>query len=234
MDFQPSFLEPTPEQPAADPFCPPPDGSGLRLTVTGHRLSKIIEYNGVRVPVGSVYSGPSGIETAVAARLKNYAQLVLEDLWTKPEIVYIGMALGFDMAVAHACRSLTIPFMACIPFKGQEAYWSDAQQNHYQWLLSHASQVTYVCDGQYAAYKFLVRDQYMVDRGTHLLCFWNGSKGGTYSTVKMAEKKKIPIGNCWQPWAKFIYQDETQVPHQVRIRECQAQAGESSRDWRFF
>lgn len=236
-----AFLLPTDN----DPFTDVP-GTGLRLTVTGHRPNKIIEHNGVVVPtVIPPPTTPERLEQAVMQRLYRYVKFVFSDMPVKPEIVYIGMALGFDQAVANACVELKIPFFACIPFKGQEHVWTGPQQGHYHFLLKRASQITFVCEGRYAPWKYIKRDQFMVDSGTHMLSFWNGMRqGGTYKTVKMAEKKGIPIANCWQPWARFVYKDETKVPHQVCMRltvgshDQAEQAGESSspasREWRLF
>lgn len=234
-----------PTAPDFDPFTASIDGSGMILSVTGHRFQKIVNHNGVAVPTRTPPpSTPEENEQLVYGRLCGYAKITLEDLWIKPELVYIGMALGFDQATAFACVRLKIPFVACVPFNTHSKTWTGAHQTHYYWLLKQASQVVHTSEGGYANWKYLHRDKYMVDRATHLLAFWNGMRnGGTYQTVRMAEKKPIGIGNCWQPWARTIYKDTQDVPHQVRIRQLAssqtqpAQAGQSSsarREWRFY
>ena len=237
----------------SDPFLIPPE-SGLRLGVTGHRLNKILKHNNRTLPVypGSPESeNPIEYERMVEGRLRGYAKLLLSDMWLRPDIVYTGMALGWDQAIANACIDLGIAFYAVIPFVGQERRWSLSQRKHYEYLLRQASNVTYVCDGTYAAWKYLKRDQWIVDHCSHLLCFWNGQPdGGTYKTVQMAERKKpkpLSIANAWQPWARLVYKDEARVPHQIQTHPIPAarqahdqvaQAGQSSsattRDWRFF
>lgn len=38
-----------------------------------------------------------------------------------------------------------------------------------------------------------LRNQLIVDDATHLIAFWDGKSKGTLSSIKMAEKKGIPI-----------------------------------------
>ena len=38
-----------------------------------------------------------------------------------------------------------------------------------------------------------IRNQLIIDDATHLIAFWDGKSRGTLSSIKMAEKKEIPI-----------------------------------------
>lgn len=38
-----------------------------------------------------------------------------------------------------------------------------------------------------------IRNQLIVDDATHLIAFWDNQSKGTLSSIKMAEKKRIPI-----------------------------------------
>lgn len=111
----------------------------------------------------------------------------------KPEKCIVGMALGVDQMVAEACIKLGIPFIAAIPFKGQESVWPEAAQNKYRDLLSKAAEVVVVCEGPYAPWKMQKRNEWMVDHGDALGAVWNGSDGGTANCYKYAEKVEKTI-----------------------------------------
>lgn len=38
-----------------------------------------------------------------------------------------------------------------------------------------------------------LRNQLIIDDATHLICYWDGVSKGTLSSIKIAEKKEIPI-----------------------------------------
>lgn len=45
--------------------------------------------------------------------------------------VCTGMALGVDQDIACVCIQAEVPFVACVPFEGQEARWpADAQRDY--------------------------------------------------------------------------------------------------------
>jgi uncharacterized phage-like protein YoqJ len=111
----------------------------------------------------------------------------------KPEKVISGMALGVDQWAAQAAIDLGIPFIAAVPFKGQETVWPEASQMEYQLLLAKAAQVFIVSEGAYAAWKMHKRNTFMVDNCDLLLAVWNGSDGGTADCVRYAENVKKPI-----------------------------------------
>jgi uncharacterized phage-like protein YoqJ len=110
------------------------------------------------------------------------------------------MALGWDMALAEAAVELGIPFVAAVPFEGQESAWPPASQVDYRNLLGMASEVKIVCPGKYAAYKMQVRNQWMTNNCDLLLVLWDGSPGGTGNCVRYAEKIGRPMINLWANW----------------------------------
>ena len=106
----------------------------------------------------------------------------------KPNIVYTGMALGFDQWVADICIDEKIPFIAALPCQGQDRHWPTKSQQHYKWLLSHAANVVqvdripgYISNRTppdvYHSFKMITRNMWMVDQLTdkadRLLCLWN-------------------------------------------------------------
>lgn len=100
-----------------------------------------------------------------------------------------GMARGVDMIFAEECEALGIPFAAYVPFAGQSSKWSKSEQRRYRELLRQAEFVEIVCDGDWSTprdnWKFLRRNEVMLDEAHVLLSVWSGStRGGTAHAVR--------------------------------------------------
>jgi len=155
---------------------------GGTLSGTGHRL-EVIGYDN-------------------KPKLYRYASFIVAQY--TPDVVISGMAIGWDQALAQGAVDNDVPFIAAVPFLGQADVWPKEAQEEYQALLDKAAEVVIVCEGGFATHKYHVRDQWMVDHGDAMLALWNGVKhGGTYSTVKMAEKANKTIYNVWPGWEEF-------------------------------
>ena len=114
------------------------------------------------------------------------------------EYIISGMAQGWDLALVRAALALGIPFVAAVPFEGQETKWPREHQEAFRNFLERAMRVEIVCPGPYANWKFLKRDEWMVDNSNRLLSLYDGSpKGGTAHTYNYAESKGMPISNVW-------------------------------------
>jgi len=152
------------------------------IVATGHRPDKLGGYNCETIN-----------ELAELAR-----KYIIEH---KPEKVITGMAQGWDTAVAMACVSLKVKFTAAVPYVGQERTWPEDAQKQYRELLKKAKAVHVVSPGGYVPWKYLKRNQWMVDNGTHVLALWNGDqKGGTWHCIKYARQQGKPITNLWKAW----------------------------------
>ena len=103
------------------------------------------------------------------------------------------MALGIDQWAANIAIKLNIPFIAAIPFVGQESKWPPSSQKIFSSLLKKASKQIIVSEGGYASDKMQIRNQWMVDNCDLLIAVWDGTQGGTGNCVKYAEavNKKI-------------------------------------------
>ncbi len=154
------------------------------LAVTGHRPEKLLGYG-----------APAFLH------LTRFASSQLRSV--KPQTVITGMALGWDQAVAEACCQLGIPFIAAVPFAGQERRWQDPDQKRYTDLLRCAKRVEVTAKGGYEAWKMQRRNQWMVQQCKELLALWDGSAGGTANCVRYATARKVPIIDCWDEWLKF-------------------------------
>ena len=152
---------------------------------TGHRPDKL-----------------GGYSQAVTNRLTELAIDNLQLIGAKK--VISGMALGWDMALAEAAIQLGIPFIAAIPFFGQEKMWPKPSQERYQEILKRAEDVIYVCDKGYAPWKMQIRNEWMVDHCDSVLALWDGSKGGTGNCIQYANKVNKPIVNLWDQFKETI------------------------------
>ena len=106
----------------------------------------------------------------------------------KPVQVISGMALGFDTWLVEEALRQGIPFVAAVPFEGQEWRWPRRAQERYQELIQHAAEVQIICQGPYSPKMFQVRNEWMVDRCDLLLAAWTGEKGGTANCTRYAQR----------------------------------------------
>lgn len=167
------------------------------VSVTGHRPSKL----------------KNGYSKNTHIKLISIASTWMKNYFNDIERIYTGMALGWDTAVAKTCAYLNVPFVACIPFKGQEKKWSPADKDSYYSLLELASEIVYVDEleqyqlsfsqpGEYHIVKLQKRNEYMIDQLQStdiLLALWNKeNSGGTYNCIKYAKNKNVNLINLWE------------------------------------
>lgn len=160
------------------------------ITATGHRPDKL-----------------GGYTETTERRLLMVAEAWLDEQektsYGLIKYVRVGMALGWDQAVAQACVNVGVPFHAFIPFKGQESKWPADAQVTYRVLLSKAEDRTYTAPPGYAVEKMQLRNIAMVNgppKCHRILALWNGSRGGTYNCLTYAEGQGVPITNLWDKY----------------------------------
>jgi len=163
---------------------------------TGHRPDKL-----------------GGYSVEVFCCLADYAGSVLSQL--KPSKVISGMAIGWDQALATAAYNLEIPFIAAVPFKGQELFWRKEQQEFYHELLTKAEEVVIVSPGAYSAAKMQVRNKWMVDHADRVVALWDGSSGGTANCIRYAKSQEKEIFNFWNGWNDIILSSMDKAVHHV-------------------
>jgi uncharacterized phage-like protein YoqJ len=146
------------------------------LCATGHRPPKIFPYKIPNPKYNWVY--------------EKIKEAILE---LKPKQAISGMALGFDQLFADVCIELHIPFIAAIPFIGQEKIWPQHEKDKYHALLKQAADQHIVCEGGYSPDKMQVRNCFMVDNSDVVLACFDGSKGGTGNCVDYAKSKNKRI-----------------------------------------
>jgi uncharacterized phage-like protein YoqJ len=157
------------------------------LSVTGHRSNKL-----------------GGYSEEARFTLDSFAAEMLRKL--SPDKIITGMALGWDTAIATSCLNLGIPYIAAIPFEGQERRWKLEDKELYHHLLEYADKVVDVSlevDDKLPPLTFPTyyqhRNEWMVDNSDVLLALWNGGNGGTANCVRYAKGKRLTI-NAWEMW----------------------------------
>jgi len=120
-----------------------------------------------------------------------------------------GMALGWDTAIVEACLHLRLPYVACIPFRGQESQWPSSSQRAYNEYLRKAANVIVCSPGPYSAHKMQIRNERMIDMALHygpgpnnsiLFAMWDGTSGGTENCLSYAQTRMQTMN----AWADFL------------------------------
>lgn len=155
------------------------------LCFTGHRPHKLANCG---IEMGE-------LEERVKAALKI---LLEEKIIGGVSNFYCGMANGSDIWCAQTVVELKnsyphIRLIACIPHEGQEKAWSEEDKALYRRLVAAADEKK-VFFKEYTPGCMQIRNRYMADNAAHMIAIYNGTdKGGTYSTIKYAQKLKRDI-----------------------------------------
>lgn len=160
----------------------------VTIGVTGHRPASVGGY------------GPNAFNVLVSVFDEYLGQNGVSDI----EAVITGMAIGWDQAVARTCINWGIPFIAAVPFIGQERKWPPHSQKQYNWLIERAQKVVVVSEGGYSPFKMQVRNRWIVDNSQEIVALWNKERsGGTFNCVKYALEKEVPVQNLYDRWLEL-------------------------------
>ena len=108
-----------------------------------------------------------------------------------------GMANGCDFYFAEAVLALRaehpdVTLEAAIPCEGQSARWSAAQRRRYDRIARECDYFTVIAQA-YTPDCMLRRNRYMADSASVLIAAYNGSPGGTRSTLLYAIRQGLQI-----------------------------------------
>ncbi len=105
---------------------------------------------------------------------------------------YCGMAEGFDLCALKILvsfkKTYPIKIEACVPYKGQENYFSAQMKTLYRELILQCDETTVFFD-RYTDGSFLIRNRYMVDKADIVFSYCTRNTGGTAYTLRYAESK---------------------------------------------
>ncbi len=128
---------------------------------------------------------------------KDKVLLVLENLIKKGFNTFLcGMAVGFDTECFLILKELReiypINIYACVPCKDQDKSFSEKEKEIYQKLLKDSDEVILLSEHYYKGC-MIVRNKYMVDNSSVLVCYNRKDSGGTFYTVNYAKKRGLKI-----------------------------------------
>lgn len=126
---------------------------------------------------------------------------VLIDLIENQEytIFRAGGARGFDTLAALCVLKLKekypqIELHIYIPCKNQDKYFSVAEKKLYKLIIEHADK-TFLLQENYSNAAMHSRNRAMVDGSDVCVALMTKLTGGTYSTVRYARQKQVPVIN---------------------------------------
>ena len=160
----------------------------LICTFTGHRPEKL--------PWGTD-------ETDLrCVALKIQMEKELRSLCREGVLDYMfGMARGADQYFLECLLRLKgeypITVEAAIPCRQQQRLWPREEQRRYLVNLGKCDKI-HVLEEHYTEGCMLRRNRFMVDRSDILLSVWDGSSGGTASTVAYARTKGLWVIPLWR------------------------------------
>ena len=115
-----------------------------------------------------------------------------------------GACYGFDLICAEQVllrkkiiqykNPVNIKLIAVVPFEEQAAKWKEQDRDKYFNILSKCDDVI-ILNKHYRIGCYHERNRYMVDNSSKLICYYDGSGGGTGYTVEYAKKRSIQIVN---------------------------------------
>jgi hypothetical protein len=137
---------------------------------------------------------PTGPVTTALHRYVQEQQVAHPDL----ELMS-GMAEGWDEFIARTGIEMGVPFHAAVPNRGYGLYyWGRHSQtgqdrlDQFEWLLSKAKTVTYVCPSLYVdgVHANFVRNGYLVAHGNSFAVYNPQSRGTAecFTRIKQARK----------------------------------------------
>lgn len=111
------------------------------------------------------------------------------------------MATGFDLMAGEAVcdfidRGAAVTLVAAIPFPGQADRFAPADRLLYERVLGYAAYTHTLCPS-YRKECYHLRNDFLVAGASVLLCFYNGSPGGTRYTVRKALGAGLRIVNLF-------------------------------------
>lgn len=113
-----------------------------------------------------------------------------------------GMAAGFDMLAAETLLAMKadysdIRLTAVIPFRGQSCKFNPADKERYRSILGKADDMVCLSETYFDGC-FLRRNDYMLERASHIITYYNGEpKGGTFYTFRRAKRMNLEITNLY-------------------------------------
>ena len=145
--------------------------------------------------------------------LEDFARLIVARMiQTGCTEIITGMAWGWDLAVAEACAEIDLPFIAALPFPGQQARWAEADVKRFPRMLEKAHKVWY--GGKLRLNEnYHKRDRLIVQSSAQLWALDSGRRSGSHTTVLFAEEIGCRVIPLWDRWRS--YQQERNPQYEI-------------------
>ncbi len=175
---------------------PGPGGPAPELAAAGRYGMNGLDGNSAAEGIGGTTS--VSYESVIREKLRlAIGQLVEEGFDT----FICGMATGFDLMAGEAVcdfieSGAAVTLVAAIPFPGQADRFAPADRLLYERVLGYAAHTHTLCPS-YRKECYHLRNDFLVAGASVLLCFYNGSPGGTRYTVRKALRAGLRIVNIF-------------------------------------
>jgi len=154
----------------------------------------------------------SGHRTGKMPKSKDELRILKQNLYSEIdnaivdgyETFLFGACFGFDLICAEMVlmrKKIVKPLdpkkiklIAVVPFEEQATKWNEYDRIKYFNILSKCDDVI-TLNKHFRVGCYYARNRYMIDNSSKLICYYNGSGGGTEYTVDYAEKHSVPIIN---------------------------------------
>lgn len=160
-------------------------------------LGKVCAFTGYRPAKMPFASESDPACVALKMRLKDEIYDAVAEGYTD---FLCGMALGSDTWAAELVLEVQktlsgikeVHLHAYLPFARQDERWSAKSRRRYHKILSQCDSVTVLCE-EYKPSCMETRNRAMVQRADRLIAVFDGKKGGTANTIRMAHEKGLEL-----------------------------------------
>ena len=153
------------------------------------------------------FTGHRSIPGAGISVLRSLLRQCIAQAYSKgARTFYCGAALGFDLLAGYEVARLQhihpdIHLILVIPCAEQCKYWSPENRDRYENLIRlvkkrYPSDII-ILSPFYFTGCMQIRNHYMVDHAQICFSYQYNLSGGTFSTVRYAQKKGIPVINLY-------------------------------------
>lgn len=170
----------------------------ITVAFTGYRESKLLGRTKNKSFLAKLISNSKNEKLQDITRRTYEA---VEKLYNDGCRLYItGCSDGFDLIGGQAVIDLKqkypdVKLMAVVPFVGQEERYTIQDQATYDFVLEHSDEVVTLAEKFVSGDQYLRRNDYMLERATHIICYYDGQRGGTMYTYNRAKKAGLEIIN---------------------------------------
>lgn len=119
----------------------------------------------------------------------------------RPDVLIVGMAEGADLLAGKIALDLKVPVICAMPWTTHYASIKGNWRNIYSRLLDNCVEAYPVVEAEEYPGPFCYheRNRWMVDESDRMIAWWDGREGGgTYETVKYANKVQKPVRNIYE------------------------------------